>query len=188
MLSLLELTCTLSYDHCTGGYFCAPGIPDPGNCSVIIPQDIAPPPSICTEDAIGCVFQNPCKAWNKGCYGVDSQCTLESEYIQYNKTHPVCYTFNPVPPPKEECLYIDYKCQWYNECAMWLSDTGYQCGTIIEKYRYNHSMPAITQNELLPPGECINQLGNCTWSSKYGFYISYKCPFHFRVSFMVGLV
>ncbi|XP_019851432.1 PREDICTED: uncharacterized protein LOC109581606 isoform X2 [Amphimedon queenslandica] len=162
-----ELTCTLSYDDCTGGYFCDPGIPDSGNCSVKIPQNIAPPPSICTENSIGCMFYNPCKAWNKGCYGAVPQCTLESEYIQYNKSNPSCHLYTPAPPPKEECLYIDYKCQWYNECAMWLSDTGYQCGTIIDKYIYTHSLTPVKNNGssvALPPGECINQLGTCTWS------------------------
>ena len=196
---ILEFNCSLSYDNCTGEYYCASAnIPDPGShCSVIIPQKVVPPPNICTEDAFECVFYNPCKAWNKGCFGADPQCTLESEYMQYNDTHPKCDFFSTVPPPpKEECLYIDYKCQWYNECAMWLSDTGYQCGTVIEKYKYTHSMSSVTQNELLPPGECINQWGSCYWSGKYILFVFSIIPlslclcfiFFVSVSFMAGLV
>ena len=191
LICFTEFNCSLSYDNCTGEYYCASAnIPDPGShCSVIIPQKVAPPPNICTEDAFECVSYNPCKAWNKGCFGADPQCTLESEYIQYNDTHPHCNPNNPVPPPKEECLYIDYKCQWYNECAMWLSDTGYRCGTVVEKYRYTHSLPTVTQNSntsstvLLPPGECINQLGSCYWSSKH--YLSLYFYAFILFSFLV---
>ena len=165
-LSPIEFNCSLTYDKCTGGYSCSPaGISDPVSCSVTIPRKVAPPPNICTENSFGCEYYNPCKAWNKGCFGVDYQCTLESVYKEYNKTHQKCVPFNPLPPPKEECLFIDNKCQWYNECAMWLSDTGYQCGTTIDKYIYTHSL--IENNDSIPPGECINQLGTCTWSSKF---------------------
>ena len=129
------------------------------------------------------MFYNPCKGWIKGCYGTTiPQCTLETEYIEYNNTHPHCNTPIPIPPPKEECLFVDNKCQWYNECAMWLSDTGYQCGTTIDKYIYTHSLTLTekgnnTTNVLLPPGECINQLGNCTWSSKCNTFCHYLSIF-----------
>ena len=78
---------------------------------------------------------------------------------------------------------------------MWLSDTGYQCGTTIDKYIYTHSLTLTEKgndNVLLPPGECVNQLGNCTWSSKYGYYsmtITFlKFFFIHSLSFMAGLV
>ena len=167
----IEFNCSLTYDKCTGGYSCSPP-GKPVSCSVTIPQNIAPPPNICTENSFGCEYYNPCKAWNKGCFRTNPQCTLESEYIVYNKTNPPCVSYNPnIPLPKEECLFFDNKCQWYNECAMWLSDTGYQCGTTIDKYLYTHSLTLAKNNDnnnglSLPPGECVNQLGTCTWSSK----------------------
>ena len=185
---LAEDNCTSLYNKCAGTYECTDEFQDHTfDCPHTgVPKNLAPPPGRCTNTSDNCEFDNPCKAWNKGCIQYNPQCTLVEEYNDYITTNGTCTPTRTIPLPDRQCLYINDTCQWFDGCAEWMGDceTGVQCGTLAQRYLATHSgenpscgSPSHPEIDFpdpggeVPghnegPGKCIYQNGSCIITRK----------------------
>ena len=181
------------YDNCDGTHTC--GTPDEYQgfldtqdtfCFYNIPEYLSPVSGVCMNTTNGCQFVNPCVTWNKGCNGLDYQCTSQDKYDEYLLTNEAdCIPYAKVPPPDKQCILINDTCQWYSACMKWPGhcNTGYICGDEVDYYKFPHGPQPLCAIYPYPPpppsGECIYQQGNCTWSGENvinTYYIFFTIP------------
>lgn len=149
------------------------------------PQSVEPtvppplPASHCEIVDGVCQFTNTtvnCTTWTHSCEPQYECGTEEEEEISLSEMPPVCFSPNsPIPQPNRICVPNNDSCEWYNPCAMWqgFCQSSYRCGTLDEYYAFvNGPQPICSQPPPdwvppTPPGECIVQNMQCSWSSEF---------------------
>ena len=142
-------------------------------CDDVFNATATPPPGECLLVNGSCRYSTNllnCTTWLPDCYS-EYQCgTFEAD--NNNESPTLC---SNVPPPNSTCIQINGSCQWYNPCRMWrgFCYNPWNCGTTSDYWAFVHgpqpicSLPPPGFVEPIPPGECIVQDGQCSWSSKF---------------------
>ena len=146
-------------------------------CPVVFNATVTPPPGQCLLVNGSCQYSTDllnCTAWLPECL-VEYRCGTFEAYSNYlMESPPPCPFINDIPLPDMTCIQIDGSCQWYNPCNMWrgFCYSPWNCGTTSEYWAFVYGPQPICAPpppgfvEPIPPGECIAQEGQCTWTSK----------------------
>ena len=149
-----------------------PGCPVTFNATLV-----TPPPGQCLLVNGSCQYSTEvlnCTVWLPECE-FEYQCGTVEAYSNYLMESPLpCPFFNDVPPPSMTCVQINESCQWYNPCRMWQTfcSLSWNCGTTSDYWAFVYGPQPLCVPpppgfvEPIPPGECIVQERECSWSSK----------------------
>lgn len=147
-------------------------------CPALSTTPPVPPPDQCRLINGTCQYTSvtlECTTWVPDC---DYRYTCGSvEERERTDSPELCRGNNfgqEAPVPDTLCLPVNDTCQWYNPCHYWRGHCSapYQCGTADEYYAFKFGPQPLCARppegwvRPLPPGECVVQQEQCTWSSE----------------------